>query len=77
MSGNPYQFVLKQILPIGTYIHVNGPHDKFGQVYAHGDTVSKNATIHFIRGIGNELPRGKYAWALEEANETGGKGPTT
>ena len=74
MSGNAYQFRLKHILQIGVYVKIDGPHDKFGQVYGHDDLIP-GATLHHIRGI--ELPKGKWAWPLEEADDPRGKETTS
>ena len=67
MSGNAYQFKLKQVLPIGYFVFLDGEYDKFGQVYSHSmDEKENNHIVHHIRGIGNSLPNGKWAWPLEK-----------
>jgi hypothetical protein len=60
MSGNVYQLRYRAVLPIGTYVAVNGPYDKFGVVYDHGKFIGDpDGTLHLVRGIGSTLPAGK------------------
>jgi hypothetical protein len=61
MSGNAYRFNLTRVLPIGTYVVLNGPYDVFGKVHDHGDETIDGKRMHNIRGIGKKLPKGKFA----------------
>lgn len=70
MSRNAYQFKLKNVLPIGSFVRIEGQYDKFGKVYGHSvDEKGHHHLIHHIRGIGNSLPNGKRAWPLEEQDD--------
>ena len=60
MSENAYTFRYHQLLPIGTYVEINGKYDTYGKVYAHLTDPTGNP-VHRVRGIGHFLPQGKGA----------------
>ena len=63
MSGNAYTRRYPEIRLVGSYVELNGPHDKYGKIYAVilSDRNSKGIK-HMVRGIGSELPQGKHAY---------------